>query len=90
MHGKLFECGESVGVQRRLFQGLRPGETVMFEKVGEWRVPRIGEWFLSGAVPQAYYARNDLGTMRYQILRPVICRLEREAFGAAVLKAGPL
>lgn len=32
---------------------------------GEHRPPKKGEWFLSGAVPEAYYAPNDLSTPYY-------------------------
>ncbi len=34
------------------------------------RPPRKGEWFLSGAIPTAYRAPNDLST-RYHILQEV-------------------
>lgn len=39
--------------------------------IGEFRPPKKGEWFLSGAIPQAYYAPNNL-TTSYQILELVI------------------
>lgn len=29
---------------------------------GEFRPPRKGEWYISGAIPAAYRARNDLST----------------------------
>lgn len=29
---------------------------------GEHRPPKAGEWYLSGAVVEAYHAPNDLGT----------------------------
>ena len=29
---------------------------------GEFRPPKKGEWYLSGAIPEAYVARNDLST----------------------------
>ena len=31
-------------------------------KTGEFRSPKAGEWYLSGAIPQAYKAKNDLST----------------------------
>lgn len=37
---------------------------------GEMRPPRKGEWFLSGAIVEAYQAPNDL-TMAYHIARLV-------------------
>lgn len=41
-----------------------------FEIVG-WRSPRQGEWFLSGAIIQAYRASRDFPeTSEYWIVRP--------------------
>ena len=42
---------------------------------GERRPPRKGEWYLSGAIPEAYRAPNDLSTP-YQICRLVKTRTE--------------
>lgn len=39
-------------------------------KTGEFRTPKRGEWYLSGAIPQAYKAPNDL-TTPYHILKLV-------------------
>ena len=36
---------------------------------GEFRPPRKGEWYLSGAIPAAYKAPNDL-TTAYRIVTP--------------------
>lgn len=44
-------------------------------KTGEFRAPKCGEWYLSGAVPEAYRAENDLST-RYHILKLV--KVQRE------------
>jgi hypothetical protein len=41
---------------------------------GEVRCPRKGEWFLSGAIVEAYRAPNDL-TMGYHIARLVQGRM---------------
>ena len=41
-----------------------------YEKTGDFRPPRRGEFYLSGAIPQAWQAPNDLSTP-YYILRPV-------------------
>lgn len=41
-----------------------------FKKTGEFRQPRKGELYLSGAVPEAYDARYDM-TQEYWILQPV-------------------
>lgn len=45
-------------------------ETVFMKKTGEFRVPRKGEWYLSGAIPCAYQAPNDL-LSNYHILERV-------------------
>ena len=39
-------------------------------RTGEFRRPRKGEWFLSGAIPTAYKAPNNLSTA-YHIMQPV-------------------
>lgn len=46
-----------------------PGETAggndhraRYVMTGEHRPPRAGEWYISGALPMAYRARNDLST----------------------------
>jgi len=57
--------------------GLFPGENTLigsrrgaafYEATGEYREPRQGEYYLSGAMVQAYRAPNDLST-RYWIAR---------------------
>ena len=69
----VYPCGEhashtpiinSVAVDNR-YAYCRNG----FVKAGEKRPPRKGEWYLSGAVPTAYRAPNDLNTP-YIILKP--------------------
>lgn len=35
------------------------------KKTGEFRCPKKREWFISGAIPLAYYAPNDLSTAYY-------------------------
>lgn len=35
---------------------------------GEFRPPKAGEWFLSGALPEGYRANNDLST-KYKIIK---------------------
>lgn len=39
-------------------------------KTGEKRPPKAGEWYLSGAIPEAYRTKHDL-TSSYHILRLV-------------------
>ncbi len=52
----------------------RPGERVIggavcfYEVVGK-RAPKKGEWFISGAIPVAYKAKNDL-VSEYLVARP--------------------
>jgi len=38
---------------------------------GEFRIPRKGEWYLSGAMPEAYRASTDKMESPYYILRLV-------------------
>lgn len=45
-------------------------ERTRFYYIGEFRPPRAGEFYLSGARPCAYRAHNDLSTA-YHIVRPV-------------------
>lgn len=39
-----------------------------YVKTGEFRPPKRGEYYLSGAIPTAYYAPNDL-TQAFYIMR---------------------
>jgi hypothetical protein len=39
-------------------------------RTGEMRPPKAGEWYLSGAIPEAYRTKHDL-TSNYHILRLV-------------------
>ena len=43
---------------------------VMAVKTGEFREPKSGEWYLSGAIPEAYKTRNQLST-KYHIMKIV-------------------
>jgi len=38
------------------------GKTKRAKLTGEFRPPLKGEWYLSGAIPEAYKAPNDLST----------------------------
>lgn len=56
----------------------RPGpgfRGLMAIRTGEKRAPQKGEWYLSGAIPEAYRAPNDLTTV-FHILRLVATRTE--------------
>lgn len=41
---------------------MKPNLFIRAVATGEKRAPRKGEWFLSGATPEAYHATNDLST----------------------------
>jgi hypothetical protein len=41
-----------------------------YERTGEFRAPKKGEYYLSGAIPEAYRAPNDL-SMEFHILREI-------------------
>lgn len=45
------------------------------KRTGEFRAPRKGEWYVSGAIPAAYRAPNDL-TTEYHIARIVLVKYE--------------
>jgi hypothetical protein len=47
-----------------------PNPRFMAVKTGEFRAVRAGEWYLSGAIPEAYRAQADLAESR-DILRVV-------------------
>lgn len=47
---------------------------VRFKKTKEFRPPKKGEWYISGAIPEAYKAFNDLDTP-FWIAKRVIVRL---------------
>ena len=46
---------------------------VRAQRTDQYRRPKAGEWFLSGAEPEAYRAYHDLGNC-YQIMRLVAMR----------------
>jgi hypothetical protein len=41
---------------------------------GEFRAPKAGEWFLSGAIPEGYRATNDLSGEYYILKLVVACK----------------
>jgi hypothetical protein len=51
---------------------------IKFVKNGEFRAPKAGEYFLSGAIPEAYQSDNDLTNTKYHILRSV--RVKRVSY----------
>jgi hypothetical protein len=48
--------------------GVKNNHNVQAVATGEFRPPHAGEWYLSGAIVQAYRAPNDLSTP-YHIAR---------------------
>jgi hypothetical protein len=55
----------------------RDHELCLFVKSGEFRCPKKGEYFLSGAIPGAYQAPNDLSNP-YHIAKPFKDRRVKE------------
>ncbi len=66
--GKSYPVADFVKVRNSMHRG--PVRAVL---TGERRSPRKGEWYLSGAIPEAYYASADLKTEYY------ICRIHKAA-----------
>ena len=69
------EC-EALGVPKKpggFWAQDRDGLFVRAVRTGTFRAPWKGEWYLSGATPQAYRAPNDLSTA-FHILRLVAVR----------------
>lgn len=61
-----------------------PGQRALAIDSGEYRPPRKGEWYLSGAVVTAYRAPNDLETP-YHIARVVLVKYELTSHVIATL-----
>ena len=57
-------------------RGIRPKHphVIRATKSGEFRVPKKGEWFLSGAIVEAYLAHNDYLSTKYHIAKIVIVK----------------
>lgn len=54
----------------KLYSGVMiQGRVTRYCKTGEFREPRKGEYYLSGAIPTAYRAPADL-SIKYHIMRP--------------------
>lgn len=58
-----------VGYSSELSRHGLPADT-RFVMTHEFRCPCAGEWYLSGAIPEAYYAYTDRVVL-YHILRPL-------------------
>lgn len=44
------------------FLGYKEVSNLRAQSTGEFRKPKEGEWYLSGAIVEAYQAKNDLNT----------------------------
>lgn len=53
-----------------LFPVVDAGRDHRVQATGEFRAPKRGEWYISGAIPEGYRALNDLST-EYHIARLV-------------------
>lgn len=62
-----------MNLDRRVPQGIYPNpeRTQRFRATGEFRPPLQGEWFLSGALVEAYKVRVNLSTP-YWIAKPIL------------------
>ena len=60
----------------RQYQHDEPGHRLEVRAIhtGEKREPKAGEWYLSGAIVEAYHAPADLGTA-YHIARLIVVRV---------------
>lgn len=73
---KFYQLAERIPYPQRAAFGLAPAtptQNILAILTGEFRTPKAGEWFISGAIPEAYYAQNDL-TTAYQIAKLVRTR----------------
>ena len=67
---------EELGIKHRIrilpswSQTDKDGYGVRAVKTDQFREPKKGEWYLSGAIPEAYRAPNDLGA-KYHIAKLV-------------------
>lgn len=61
-----FKAGEAM----KVYPTIQRGKRTFWVKTGEFREPKKGEFYLSGAIPEVYDAPNDLST-KYHIMRQV-------------------
>ena len=77
LKGKLFPLADMdyPYLTERQALGLIPGSSVKLyvraKATGEFREPKAGEWYLSGAIVEAYRAPYDLTNSQYYIAKLV-------------------
>lgn len=59
----------------REYGGTIPQNRLKAKPTGEFRSPKQGEWYISGAVPEAYKAPNNLGT-KFNIAKIVLTEIK--------------
>ncbi len=76
MNPRIYPIADLHHVPEALRSRCSPGwiHKIRAVRTGEFRTPKKGEWYLSGADPQAWYAPNDLG-IEFHILRLVIIEM---------------
>ena len=59
---RLAECPSSGETGGLSFDERYHGNLIVAVKSGEFRPPKRDEWYLSGAIPEGYKAKNNLST----------------------------
>lgn len=70
----LYADREALGIGHTLGAACS-SRNVMAIKAGEYRAPKAGEWYLSGALVEAWRAPNDLST-NFHIVKLVKVRTQ--------------
>ncbi len=79
--GDLFPLADNPSYDMRFnsmsnkFLGWGTAKNLRARYTGEKRSPQKGEWYISGAIPEAYEAKNDL-TNVYHIAEIVLCNVK--------------
>ncbi len=71
---KIYDIADRPTVEERALFGLKMSDNFNSIKAilsTEYRCPKKGEWYISGAIPQAYRAENDL-SMKANIAKLVL------------------